>query len=159
MYVKTLYGIELDVLKGTYEPDVIAVIRDHVRPGMTAIDVGANVGATAVALADQVGSTGKVFAFEPGPTTFARLLRNVDLNPSLSGIIHPINEGCAEKPGELVYHELANARGNAILGDLDPRFGAHASHRVAVTTIDEFVESNRIRKIDFVKIDVEWMVY
>ena len=49
-------------------------IQSHLRPGMTVVDVGANVGNVTVAAADVVGDSGRVVAYEPGHAA-AQLLR------------------------------------------------------------------------------------
>ena len=38
------------------------------KPGMVAIDVGANVGYFSMLMAERVGSAGRVQAFEPNPS-------------------------------------------------------------------------------------------
>jgi FkbM family methyltransferase len=48
---------------------------EHVRPGETWLDVGANCGYTSLALCGQVGRSGRVYAFEPALTTAACLER------------------------------------------------------------------------------------
>lgn len=53
------------VLAGAYEPEVAAVFRDVLRPGMTAIDIGANIGFFTMLAASLVGPAGSVLAFEP----------------------------------------------------------------------------------------------
>jgi FkbM family methyltransferase len=50
------------------------LFRSQLRPGMTVIDVGANVGDITLAAAAVVGESGRVIAYEPGPDA-ARLLR------------------------------------------------------------------------------------
>lgn len=49
-----------------YEPDVTAAIRNVLRPGDTAIDVGACIGLHTALMSDLVGESGRVIAFEPG---------------------------------------------------------------------------------------------
>ncbi len=65
---------------GTYEVELQAAITDLVKPGMTAYDVGANIGYVTLMLAQAVGETGKVFSFEALPSNFDRLKNNVQLN-------------------------------------------------------------------------------
>ena len=158
IHVQPLYATECNIVAG-FEPEVIGIVQKHVKSGMVALDIGANVGAISIALADKVGPSGMVFSFEPGPGTFSRLNRNLSLNPSITSIISPQNMGCAEKNSVMVYHELAHARGNAILGDLDAKWEAYESHQVNVIKIDSFVTEKRIRKVDFMKIDVERMEF
>jgi FkbM family methyltransferase len=65
---------------GTYEETTARTMAALLRPGDTCIDVGANVGFFTLLMATSVGPTGAVWAFEPSPTTRARLLRNIQLN-------------------------------------------------------------------------------
>ncbi len=46
----------------------------------TFIDVGANIGIWTLVAASAVGSTGRVFSFEPNPTTFRKLIANIARN-------------------------------------------------------------------------------
>src|SRR5579864_6632833 len=51
----------------SWNPDEYRSFRDVVRAGMTALDIGANVGAYSLLLGQWVGSAGAVYAFEPSP--------------------------------------------------------------------------------------------
>jgi FkbM family methyltransferase len=55
-------------------------ILEHVRPGETWLDVGANCGYTSLALCRKVGRSGRVFAFEPALSTAACLERTARVN-------------------------------------------------------------------------------
>src|ERR1019366_3383573 len=57
-----------------------AALRRLVRPGMTVVDVGANLGLYSVFLARQVGPAGRVVSFEPDPDLFALLRGNCAAN-------------------------------------------------------------------------------
>ena len=61
------------VRAGAYEPEVTAVFRQVLRPGMAVIDVGANIGFFTMLSAAAVGPEGAVLAVEPNPEN-ARLL-------------------------------------------------------------------------------------
>tara|TARA_R110000850_G_scaffold247744_1_gene372677 strand:- start:445 stop:1266 length:822 start_codon:yes stop_codon:yes gene_type:complete len=56
-------------------------LRKFLKPGDTAIDIGAHVGDTTVPVALAVGSEGCVFGFEPNPSVFEILKVNARLNP------------------------------------------------------------------------------
>lgn len=78
-------GIDLALyLFGSFEPATRAALAKFVKPGMTVLDVGANIGAHTLYLAKLVGSEGRVFAFEPTEFAFAKLTRNLALNPALT---------------------------------------------------------------------------
>jgi len=154
-----IFAVEKEIMSGRYETDVISIIEQFVRPGMTVMDVGANVGALSVVLADRVGETGKVFSFEPGPNTFSRLKRNLSMNSGIDSVVIPQNMGCAQEEGVIAYHELSHSRGNAILGELDKEWHAYESHEVKVVAIDSFVRNNSLNNVDFMKVDVERMEF
>ena len=63
-------------LTGSYERDVTATLQQLLRPRMTFMDVGANIGYFTVLAAQAVGPEGHVYAFEPDPEAFAYLERN-----------------------------------------------------------------------------------
>jgi FkbM family methyltransferase len=80
-------GMRMDVagsrpsyLLGTAELDVVQVLVNHVRPGDTVFDLGANVGYFTLIAAALTGPTGKVVAYEPIPANAEVLRRNVELN-------------------------------------------------------------------------------
>src|SRR6516225_1120287 len=50
------------------------------KPGMTAIDVGANLGVYALPIARLVGPNGRVFAYEPGSEARGLLKESRDIN-------------------------------------------------------------------------------
>lgn len=53
----------------------VKLIKRTVKPGMTVVDVGANIGFYTLILADLVGRKGMVHAFEPEPINFRHLMR------------------------------------------------------------------------------------
>lgn len=72
--------IDLSIYLRSYEPDVTRALHRFCLPGMTVLDVGANVGAHTLVLGKIVGPTGRVIAFEPTDYAFRKLLRNLSLN-------------------------------------------------------------------------------
>jgi len=65
------------VRTGRWEPQLADALRAVVRPGMVAVDVGANVGYFVRVLAALVGPAGRVVAIEPDPANLALLRANV----------------------------------------------------------------------------------
>lgn len=72
-----------------------------VRPGMTVVDAGANVGWNAVRAARLVGAAGRVVAVEPTPDTLAVLLRNVAACGLSTIEVAPVAAGRAAGTAEL----------------------------------------------------------
>ena len=82
-----------------YELDVSAALERHSAPGMTVLDIGANIGAHTLALARLVTRTGAVYAFEPTDFAFEKLTRNVSLNevPQIRTIKAALSDHNAER--------------------------------------------------------------
>jgi FkbM family methyltransferase len=151
--VNTDYAIEREMLSGLYDPFTLGIIERFVRPGDTCIDVGANAGPITLALARQVAPDGRVWAFEPGAGAFARLERNLQLNPALAAVTTAVRMGISDREGDLRWVEDRDNPGNA--GCL----GVTAGEPVAGTSIDAFFDSRNLGRLTFVKIDVEGMEY
>lgn len=63
---------------GYFDECVTAFMLHAVRPGDTVLDIGAHFGFFSLLAADLVGETGQVVSFEPTPSTFAQLSRNLE---------------------------------------------------------------------------------
>lgn len=68
------------MLDGQWELWVTRAMRDLLRPGAVAVDVGANLGYFSVVMADRVGPAGHVHAFEPNPRLTGLIRRNAIVN-------------------------------------------------------------------------------
>lgn len=120
-----------------------------VQPGMTVIEVGANIGAHTVPIAQKAGPSGRVHAFEPQRIVFQTLCANIALNNLTNVISHYAAAG--DSPGSLFVPELEpkaeNNFGGLGLGDFE--FGMETP----VVTID----SLDLETCHFIKADVEGM--
>ncbi len=64
------------LLLGSYEPHLTHLFERLVTPGMTVLDIGANIGYYTAIASERVGPNGRVIAFEPDPQNFDLLARN-----------------------------------------------------------------------------------
>jgi len=64
---------------------------------MIAIDGGAHIGYIALHIGQIVGPQGKVYAFEPDPRAYARLVAGIALN-RMAEIVEPLNFALASSP-------------------------------------------------------------
>jgi len=55
-------------------------LKKFVRPGMSVVDIGANIGYYTLLLSQLVGRDGSVTAFEPDPNNYRLLLKNIVFN-------------------------------------------------------------------------------
>jgi FkbM family methyltransferase len=83
----------------TYEPELTALLLELLKPGASFIDGGANSGWYTLLAASKVGPTGRVWAIEPAPLPWARLMRNLELNPALVPIVTPIRAALSDTRG------------------------------------------------------------
>ena len=74
---KTLRGIGT---KKKREPELLFTLEKNIKPGMTVMDLGANVGYVSLLMASLVGPKGKLYAVEPDPKNFELLQMNIKLN-------------------------------------------------------------------------------
>jgi FkbM family methyltransferase len=65
---------------GGGEPEVQRALQEHLRPGMTFYDIGANIGFFSLLAARAVGKDGRIVAFEADPEVAARLRDHVGRN-------------------------------------------------------------------------------
>lgn len=142
-------------LTGLYEPNEFLWLSQFLRPGMTVIDGGANMGLYTLYCARRVGASGRVLAVEPSAREFDRLERHVTLNRLDN--VRLIKKALADAPGDGQLRIAAewNA-GHNTLGD----FGYEETQQVAMetvplTTIDSLVAEEDVTRVDFFKLDLE----
>lgn len=68
------------LLDGCWEHAVTRVFRELIRPGMTVVEVGANVGYFSVLAAEGIGADGRLYCFEANPELAEIVFRNLHLN-------------------------------------------------------------------------------
>ncbi len=128
-----------------FEPE-IQFVRKLVRPGMRALDIGANYGVYAATLAALTGPAGRVVAFEPARSVAAALRRSAIHNrlPWLQvvGLALSDRNGVAVLGGNA--SELMSLGGDPARGEA-----------VETVTLDSWTQQNDPGAIDFVKIDAE----
>jgi FkbM family methyltransferase len=121
-------------------------LRHWLRPGMTVIDIGANLGVYSLPMARLVGPAGHVFAYEPGSETRALLERNRELNKATNLHISPCALSDRAREGRLVFG--GSSETNA-LGD------SGAGETVRITSLDSEDAARGWAPLDFMKIDAE----
>jgi FkbM family methyltransferase len=130
---------------GLQEFQDMAFLMHFLRPDDLFIDIGANVGSYTILAAAVSGSS--VVAFEPIPTTYVRLLENIQVNTGLRVIA--LNEGLGAESGHLLFSVNLDAENHVLPPDV---IVEGESISVKVNTLDDAVRDlNPI----MIKIDVE----
>ena len=139
---------------GGYELDLQATMRQWLRPGDVAIDVGANVGIHACALARVVGPHGRVIALEPVSTLAGRLRANCVLNDLRN--VEVVEKAASSRTGTEVFFSAAPSEANQGQGSLYERTElVQVPQEVELETVDSIIEARGIARLRLVKIDVE----
>jgi FkbM family methyltransferase len=147
------------VLDGFWEADMTRVWLDNLRPGMTVIDVGANVGYYTLLAADRVGQNGCVVAFEPDPRLLDLLFATLDINGYRSRC-RCVGKAVAGEAGRATFYKrekypINNSLWNAA-GLADSMMDEVTSFEVELVNLDDFVRDELGgRTINLVKIDAE----
>ena len=143
---------------GYFEEDVCRYMLSLLKEGMTFIDIGAHFGFFSLLGSYLVGRKGSVLAFEPTPSTFRQLQKNV---ANYSG--HPNIEifNCAAYSEEreikfydygIQYSALNSAFG---LRRKDGASFAKNETKVEARKLDNILKERGINNVDLIKIDAE----
>jgi FkbM family methyltransferase len=150
-----------------------AVARDFIdvlRPGMVAFDCGAHIGEYTLLFSSLVGPSGHVHSFDPDPRIFAYLQENIRLNNLANVTLN--NVALSDHDGHAMLVLQADATTSFLEepGNLAPGvnpavpFVDHAASAtltrvgkmsVDVLTLDSYVRTRRIARVDALKLNVE----
>ena len=135
------------ITQGGFESHVTNAIRHFLRPGMTGVDIGANVGFQTMQMAHVVGGDGKVIAIEPSTENCRLIMMNAAANHFGHVEVQPF--ALSDKPGVALLSPAIGSNG-VIFAQTEV---ANPNCAVAPrSTLDDVL---RGRRVDFIKIDVE----
>ena len=121
-----------------------------VRPGMTVLDVGANIGLYALYFSQLVGAGGRVYAFEPDPALCAAFRRSRELAARENLHIYPV--GLGDQPGQhRLQRSWFNSGDNRVLSSADPP--AVDAPEISIARGDDLL--SHVPALDFIKLDVQ----
>jgi len=142
------------IYAGYFERGDREFLNTLLKSGDVFVDVGANAGLYTLIGAHRVGEGGRVYAFEPCPTTHERLLENVQLNGLANVECHQLALSDREEVAELyVSREGFDAQNSFSPPDAPGRFAPEA---VKCITWDGFAEEHNLGgRVAMIKIDVE----
>lgn len=137
-----------------FDPGELKFLKSRLRPDFVFIDIGANVGAYSVFVAMQAGPSATVIAVEPNPAAIARLRFNLAANGLDRVRVKEL--AVADRDGELAFAvEHHNMGRSSLKLDREEAKGGKSLIRVPVRTLLGLIESEGLRRVDAIKLDVE----
>lgn len=138
-----------------YEKENAAIIAEHVKKGMTVIDIGAHIGLTTVMMSNYLQPDGIIYAFEPTPTTCNTLKETIRLN-RLGNLVVPVQAALSSKSGKEYFYISNHAADNSnSLVNNDRKDRRESRVEVQLYSLDDFTKDKNIAAVDFIKIDAE----
>ena len=140
-------------LNGCFEPDDTKGFIESLNEGDTFIDIGAHIGYYSMVASRLVGDSGKIICFEPTPSTYSLLVKNIQHKKNIKAenlAVYSIQTNMEFNDYGLKYM-VFNSFQKARLKDID----LVANHiNVQTTTLDNYCRLNNINPA-FIKIDAE----
>jgi len=149
LYLDKEDSLLLSTRKDSYDKFEIECLKQIIKKGDIVVDLGANIGYYTLILAQLVGELGHVYAFEPEPSNFELLSKNVKENNH--NHVTLVQKAVSDKNSKInLYVSKRNFASHRIFDGEDKR----ESIEIDVITLDEYFK-NFEKPIKFIKMDVE----
>jgi len=136
-------------INGVYEPFETELVKKEIKKGDVVLDLGANIGYYTLIFAKLVGKRGKVFAFEPDPTNFSLLKKNVEMNGYKN--VELVQKAVSNKTGKIKLYLCEDNKGDhRIYNSHDGR----QSIEIEAIRLDDYFK-NYNGAVDFIKMDIQ----
>jgi FkbM family methyltransferase len=138
---------------------VIFIKKDYgeIEKSSTIIDVGANIGMFSLYAA--IRGASRVYAYEPNPQAFSTFRENVIRN-DLCGVINSYNLAVTDSADKSIYISVdASPYNQTKLKDEFSGGDQRDFVEVASTTVDEIVETHKLKEVSLLKMDCEGAEY
>lgn len=134
-----------------YEQKEINMIFRLISDGSVIFDIGANIGWYSLNIRNKIKNS-FIYAFEPIRSNYDLIKKNIRLN-NLNNI-KVYNLGLSNKNDKIIFYYNPSKTGNTSIKNLSD---SRNVIKIAcnVKKMDDFVKKNNIKKIDFIKCDVE----
>lgn len=134
-----------------YECETSNVMKRLIKTGMRVVDLGAHIGFFTLLAAKAVGPYGKVYAFEPVPSTFGMLQKNIEVN----GFTHVVIAIPKAVCGDLGTVRIFLVTNNSVSAKWISQSDNKPFVDVESVSLDSFFGGSGWPPIDFVKMDIE----
>jgi FkbM family methyltransferase len=141
-----------------YETNEFNLVKSLVKSGKYLVDVGANTGIFSI-FASKVNAQLSIICFEPHPSNFTRLIKNIELNKLTN--VQSFQEAIGSSRAEIVFTvpaDLSISCTASATAGFTTNFHSikHKEILVQQTTLDEALQDVPLTSSDILKIDVEY---
>lgn len=133
-----------------YERSELVFVSNALKPGMTMLDVGANVGLYSALGGQLVGSQGRVIALEPDPESFRYLQLTIQKNGLRN--VHALRMAASDQTGMAYLFTSSSNRGDSRLYDNEL---SDNKVRIKTVRLDDYLPQIGIEEVEFIKVDVQ----
>ncbi|MBX2898803.1 MAG: FkbM family methyltransferase [Cyclobacteriaceae bacterium] len=141
-----------------YERNTIRIIKEFIKPGFAAMDVGAHIGYFSLLMGKQIGPNGAIYVFEPQSELNSQIRRTLEVNDVTNFVLEDLL--LAGYEGEVLFHEAKDS-GHSSISDSIIDSESVITVKKRATTLDQYCIENGIKRLDFLKLDVEgaeWVI-
>jgi FkbM family methyltransferase len=140
----------LNHVQGEFEPHMVKLFRSLVGADDVVLDIGANIGCMSILFGDMAR---QVFSFEPSPSTFVFLDRNIRAAGCRN--VTPVNLGLGKEGGSFELTFAKSNRSGGFVSNLTSASTGHQIEKIEIASGDAYIDQQDVSRVDFIKIDVE----
>jgi FkbM family methyltransferase len=142
------FSVSQPLASGSYEPHLRAFYESRLKPGMTFVDVGANIGLYSMLAAQLVGDRGRVISFEPNSENCRLILLSIIKNRFVNVSLFPL--ALSDMMGYTFFSTFLGSNGGMLPSDESVLNDPNCTV-VPTMRMDDFIHE----RVDIIKIDVE----
>jgi FkbM family methyltransferase len=134
----------------TYEPMSLELFKAALSPGMTVLDIGANIGFYSLIACRAVGDAGMVYAFEADPRNVAHLDVNAKANSCMNLTV--ITSAVAAGPGTMTFRMAERSDFSSLFASMEEDM-PFVTRTVETVAVDDVLKTGQ--HVDVIKMDIE----
>lgn len=139
-----------------YKDNLFNYVKKDIENSLIIFDVGANIGTTSLFFS-KLNTKSKVFSFEPHPDTFVKLEKNVGLNNFSNLNIYQLGLGDTIDTVKIYEVNRKNRGMNRVMKE--DKSAIYPFKKIKINKLDNFMSEKNVKRLDFIKIDVEGLEY
>lgn len=158
IYVNWWDCVERGCALGTWERKYMDLFCSKIEEGDVVVDIGGYIGIFSLLASERVGDKGCVYAFEPVPRNYERLMRNLKVNQVKN--VNAYNLGLSDKNETLSFSvPRENPAESSLAGSWTELTSGTKLNKDMIKAklmpFDQFYKDKNLSRVDIVKIDVD----